>query len=156
MKRLLAILILISFNFPYFAQKAYTFVEAGEKNLRTSAMDSLYKSAIGDSTAVFKTEMEQEAVINGYIGLLQDLGEFLYKNDFKWEKSTKGFNRIYFNASGKIDYFIYSFRPEQLTPEQEKRFGELLSLFIAGYQFPLSASQGFAQCSPVTYQPKAN
>ncbi len=136
-----------------FGQSAMTFNEAKEKNISSTHLDSIYPSGIHSdiSLAVFKSN--QEEYILAYQKLLQDLGKYLKENNFMWSKPTKGFNRIYFNSQGKIDYFIYSFRPDQLTIDQEKRFGELLKKFIIDYRFPLIAKTGFAQCSPVTYMP---
>ena len=134
------------------AQKGFQFQDAGKHNIRVSYLDSTYKSAIhSDSTkAVFK---DNEEVAKAYNTLLQDLGNFLYKNGFLWEQTVRGFNRIYFNKDGSIDYFIYTFRSE-LTAEQLSKFNTLLNEFIQDYKFPLSADEKFAQCSPVTYVPK--
>ena len=136
-----------------FSQKVMTFNESKENNMRTSELDSIYKSAIHSDTslAVFKTN--EEVFIKAYQQLLFDLGKYLKSQNFEWEKTTKGFNRIYFNQDGNIDYFIYSFRPEQLTAEQEKQFDALLKQFVTTYKFPLTVPCKFAQCSPVTYTP---
>lgn len=135
-----------------FSQLVITFEKAGEQNLRGEHMDSIYHSGIqADSTLSVFRENEEE-YIKAYEQLLQDLGKYLKANEFKWEEPTKGFNRIYFNENGKIDYFIYSFRTE-LSEEQKQKFDSLLNQFIKDYQFPLKASCKFAQCSPVTYMP---
>ncbi len=138
-----------------YAQQALTFEQARNGGIRTTYLDSIYQSgAHADSTqAVF--QFNRDEFISSYQKMLQELGAFLARNNFVWEKTTRGFNRIYFNSSGKIDYFLYSFRADQLTADQEARFGELLSEFIKIYTFPMSASKDFAQCSPVTYTPGA-
>jgi hypothetical protein len=153
MKTFLAILtLLVSFSFTY-GQKAMTFEEAQENGIKVAYLDSTYKSGIHSDTslAVFKTN--ESEYIDAYKSLLKDLNKYLKENNFLWKKTTRGFNRIYFNKDGKIDYFLYNFRPDQLTREQEQKFAELLSKFIEMYQFPLKASTGFAQCSPVSYMP---
>ena len=134
------------------AQKAFQHSDAPKYGIRTTQLDSLYKSAVhSDSTlAVFKNV---EAVSNAYNSLLQSLGNFLSKNNFFWEQKTTGFNRIYFNTDGSIDYFVYNFRGNTLNEEQLVRFNELLNIFIQDYRFPLTANVKFAQCSPVTYMP---
>jgi len=94
---------------------------------------------------------------HAYIQLLQDLGQFLSDQRFTWKKATRCFNRIYFSPDGSIDYFLFNFlgkaedKPDEVT---EKEFQNLLNLFIANYQFPLTAKVKFAQCSPTTYLPK--
>lgn len=130
-----------------------TFSEAKEKNIRTTYLDSVYPSGIHADTSLAVFRSNPEEYVSAYQGMLQELGKYLKANNFMWDKPTKGFNRIYFDKTGKIDYFLYSFRENQLTKEQEKLFGELLSKFITDYRFPLKAQTGFAQCSPVTYMP---
>lgn len=141
--------------------KGLTFQEANEFKVGPSVLDNLYKSAIHvDSTlAVFQTEQEQQAMIEAYTKLLQDLGKFLNSNDFKWEKPTRCFNRVYFNGDGKIDYFLYNFsgnEEDKSSAEVQSKFQELLNKFIADYQIDVTAKEGFAQCSPTVYMPFDN
>jgi hypothetical protein len=136
-----------------YGQKAMTFNEAKANNIRTSYLDSVYLSGMHSDTSLAVFKSNQDEYIGAYQKLLQDLGKYLKANNFMWDKPTKGFNRIYFDKNGKIDYFLYNFRPNQLTIEQEKEFDELLNKFIMDYNFPLKAQTGFAQCSPVTYMP---
>ena len=152
-RKFIAISTVLSFCFLSYGQKAMTFSEANEQNIKISSLDSQYQSGIHADTslAVFKTNTDE--YIAGYQDLLQDLGQYLKENNFLWDKPTNGFNRIYFDKNGKIDYFLYNFRPNQLTTEQEKRFAELLGKFILNYEFPLTANTKFSQCSPVTYMP---
>ncbi|HLG36388.1 MAG TPA: hypothetical protein VI757_16035 [Bacteroidia bacterium] len=142
--------------------KALTIQHAEKHGLSISHLDSIYKSVVhvDTSQAVFKTEAEQQAMGEAYMKLLQDFGKFLTANNFKWEKPTKGFNRIYFNSDGTIDYFLYNFqttnvKPEdQLSQEKQTEFDRLLNLFIKDYRISLTAKTKFAQCSPTRYMPK--
>ncbi|HMC97007.1 MAG TPA: hypothetical protein VKG92_05105 [Flavobacteriales bacterium] len=150
------LLVLATTVLPYsvmVGQHVYSFNDPASEPIRAMGLDSIYRSgAHVDSTkAVFGTE--QEEFFDAYQGMLQDLGKYLKAHDFIWEQPVKGFNRIYFSKEGKIDYFLYSIRPGQLTVEQEKRFDELLKGFVADYRFPMTAEVGFAQCSGVTYMP---
>ncbi|NLA24739.1 MAG: hypothetical protein GX879_07210, partial [Bacteroidales bacterium] len=118
----------------------------------------IYTSAVSSDTslAVFKTEKEQEAFKQAYIQLLQDFGNFLSQNNFKWEKPTRCFNRIYFNSDGTIDYFLFNFlgkAEDKPTKNVEKEFQRLLNVFISDYKFPLTAKTKFVQCGPATYSP---
>jgi hypothetical protein len=146
--------------FHTFAQhQALTFKNAGMQGISITYLDSIYKSAVHSDTslAVFKTKTQQKLLQDAYIKLLQDFGKFLSENNFKWEKPTKCFNRIYFNADGTIDYFLFNFlgkpedKPNDLT---EKEFQRLLGIFISSYKFSLTAKTKFAQCSPTTYRPE--
>ncbi|HKR03037.1 MAG TPA: hypothetical protein VJY62_00270 [Bacteroidia bacterium] len=141
---------------------ASTIEDAGKQGISISHLDSIYTSAIhvDTSQSVFKSETEQQALGEAYMKLLQDFGKFLTANNFKWEKPTRGFNRIYFNTDGTIDYFLYNFqtknvKPEdQLSQEKQTEFNRLLNLFIKDYKISLTARTKFAQCSPTTYMPK--
>jgi len=122
--------------------------------MKIEDIEKNYKNAIATPPAesVFSAEELQPA----YQKLLQDLASFLSKNNFKWEKKTRCFQRIYFNNDGTIDYFIFNFigKPEtQPTPEQQAQFGKLVNQFIQSYKFPLNAKVKFAQCSPTSYMP---
>ncbi len=125
-----------------------------EKNIKIEDIEKNYKNAIDTPPAesVFKAEELQPA----YQKLLQDFNTFLSKNNFKWEKKTKCFQRIYFNNDGTIDYFIYNFlgKPEdQPSAEKQAEFGKLLNQFVQDYKFALSAKVKFTQCSPTSYMP---
>ncbi len=136
-----------------------TFQDAEKQGISIQQLDSLYASAVHTDTslAVFKTDKEQESLQQAYVKLLQDFNQFLFENNFKWEKPTRCFNRIYFSSNGTIDYFLFNFigNTEEKPPENvEKEFQRLLNLFIEEYKFSLSAKNKFAQCSPITFIPK--
>ncbi|WP_299702341.1 hypothetical protein [uncultured Pontibacter sp.] len=133
--------------------RALTFQEAENQGVPFQHLDSLYKSAVhtDEHLAVFKTTEEQKSLQVAYAKLLQDLGNFLRENGFKWEKQIRGANRIYFRPDGSIDYFLFHFPEGQLAPDKEKKFNRLLSLFIQDYKFELTAGEKFAQCSAVKY-----
>src|SRR5256885_46225 len=141
---------------------ALTFQDAEKQGKGYLQLESIYKSAVHADTsqAVFKSEAEQQAMGEAYIKLLQDFGKFLKANNFKWERPTKCFNRIYFNTDGTIDYFLYNFltknvkSEDQLSQEKQGEFNRLLNLFIMDYKISMTAKTKFAQCSPVTYAPK--
>jgi len=132
-----------------------SFQEAQKKNIKIEDIEKQYRNAIDTppNASVFKDEQLQPA----YTKLLQDLGKFLSKNNFKWEKKTKCFQRIYFNNDGTIDYFIFNFlgKPEdQPSTEKQAEFGKLVNQFVQDYKFSLSAKVKFAQCSPTSYMPQ--
>lgn len=153
MKTFISISLLLFASYSLHGQKAMTFSEAAQADISMEKLDNIYKSGIHVEPDLGVFNDSREAYTAAYQQLLQDLGRFLQKNDFSWKSRTKAFNRIYFDKSGKIDYFLFNFRPGQLSKEDEATFQELLNTFIAGYQFSLSASEGFAQCSPVSYMP---
>ncbi len=153
MKIIFSLLVGLLISTLTFSQKAYTFEQAKEKGIRITFLDSTYKSAIHSDTSLAVFKKNSATFIKCYERMLQELGEHLKANNYEWLKPTKGFNRIYFNKTGNIDYFLYNFKPNQISVENEIKFGELLGQFIMTYQFPLNPSSNFSQCSPVTYTP---
>ena len=114
------------------AQKIATTFQNATKNegIRIEQLDSTYQSALhADSTKAVFTSQETE-FYDGYVSLLQDLGKHLSANNFKWDKTTRCFNRIYFNKDGEINYFLFNFYPGQIEPEKEKEFEKHLSTFV--------------------------
>jgi hypothetical protein len=152
-KQILVSLCVTLFFFNSYAQKAFTFQEAEIRGTSYQHLDSLYKSAVHTKAelAVFKSPEEQAELQKAYISLIKDLATFLKSKDFKWEKQTRCFNRIYFSPAGTIDYFLYNFPKDEIVPEKEKEFERLLNLFAQDYKFPLKAKENFAQCSPIKY-----
>jgi hypothetical protein len=133
-----------------FTQKSMQ-LEDAEKNEKFQKLDSLYKSGIHTDTtiAVFKN---QEAYIAAYQEFIFQLADFLAKNNFKWEKEVRCFNKVYFSKEGTVDYFLYNFKEGQLTDEQKATFANLLQRFIEDTKFGLQADVPFSQCSPVKYR----
>lgn len=133
--------------------KAMTFQEAEMQGISIPHLDSLYKSAVHTDVklAVFKTAEEQTNLQKAYVEFLQSLGSFLKAQQFKWEKQTRCYNRIYLSSTGAVDFFLYNFSKDQISPEKELEFGRLLNLFVKDHKFSLTAKERFAQCSPVKY-----
>lgn len=113
-------------------------------------LDTLYPGGFdSDSTkSIFK---DQKTYIETYQRFIFQLSDFLKKNNFKWGKEVRCFNRIYFSKQGTVDYFLYNFKEGQITPEQESTFANLVKKFIQQAKFGLKTDKQFAQCSPVKY-----
>jgi hypothetical protein len=127
---LIAMILIVACRQTFGQHLALTINDAGKKGMSVEHLDSIYKSAVHVDTAqaVFKTESEQGAMFEAYSKLLQDFGKFLTKNNFKWESPTKGFNRIYFNKDGTIDYFLYNFSSDISQEKQMNSIGYLIYL----------------------------
>ncbi len=133
-------------------QMAGSFREVSSKaGITLEELDNQYQSALHAQPELAVFNGQEEAFIEAYKSMLFDLATFLKENEFIWGKTTRCFNRIYLNKEGGIDYFLYNFKAGEIDPEKEKQFKALLSRFIENYQFPLTAKQKFAQCSPVSY-----
>ena len=159
MKFCITLIMVTTVQLSHGQQIALTFKEAEKQGISMQHLDSIYKSAVSSDTtnAVFKTTSEQDNLQQSYAKLLQDLGDYLSKSNFKWEKRTQCFNKIYFNNDGTIDYFLFFFRGnEEDNPSkaQQEEFQRLLNLFIKDYKFSLTANTKFSQCGGAVYLPE--
>ncbi|WP_417353249.1 hypothetical protein [Flavobacterium alkalisoli] len=146
MKKLLLSVLFISV-FSY-GQQSMSFKEAKEKGIYPE-VENVYKPAIGPG-GVFTTDEDVQKHIEAYQNFLKGLGDYLVKNNFKWEETTKGFNRIYMDITGKVEYYLYDFKTD-ITQEKEKEFNRLLNGYIKRINFEITAPVKFAQCSPFTF-----
>jgi hypothetical protein len=130
-------------------KKAMSFDDYGPER---SLLDSLYQNAMNaDSTlAVFGDR--QPAFMEAWQEFLGKIGSYLHEHGFEWGGPTRCFVRIYFDASGQVDVFLYSFREGAIDPVKRDRFGTLLNELLATHGFPLTAAVPFSQCGPVTFQ----
>ncbi|MDH5366792.1 MAG: hypothetical protein OEW67_07385 [Cyclobacteriaceae bacterium] len=134
-----------------FAQYGLSFIEAKEKGIKLEFLDSIYESGIHDDKSKMVFVGRETEYVEAYKLMLMDLATYLSIHDFKWEKTTKCFNKIYFRSNGSIDYFLFNFKSGDIDATKEQEFIRLLNQFIATYKFSLSSDKKFSQCSPVTY-----
>lgn len=153
MKQSLIVFLGIFYTVSMYAQPLATSFNNATKNkgISIEALDKAYKSALHTDSAQAAFSGREQEFIEGYTSFLKDLGKFLKENDFTWEKTTRCFNRIYIDKSGKIDYFLFHFKEEELPLDKQAQFEKLLNRFIEKHQFPLTNAVSFAQCSPVIY-----
>ncbi|HXS36160.1 MAG TPA: hypothetical protein VN721_05630 [Flavipsychrobacter sp.] len=114
-----------------------------------------YKVAvsISNKNAVFYGM--SDSVINSFQGMLQNILDYLDQQNFKWNDTMLVFNKVYFDKSGKIDYYTYRILSKKgITPEQEKKFQELLTTFIQTYRFPMKGNDNFSQVSEAVFMDK--
>jgi len=139
-----------------------TFKDMEIKGINIDSFNRIYKSAfdnVDTSQGVFKTESEKQDIIQAYYKMLQDFKNFLVDNNFKLDKATKCYNKIYFNSDGTVDYFLYNFIKknvkieDQLSTAKQIEFNRLLNLFIKNYKLPMTAKTKFSQCGTTTYSP---
>lgn len=144
---------IISAELNTYAQKGMTFEYAVLHGKPYQHLDSLYRSAVhgNPKLAVFNTPQDQQRLQTAYMQFMQSLGIFLKSNNFKWDKPTRCFNRIYFEPGGKADYFLYNFPTNEISIAKEKQFNLLLNRFLKSHKISITANEPFAQCSPIKY-----
>ncbi|MCA6361969.1 MAG: hypothetical protein IM638_02965 [Bacteroidetes bacterium] len=141
------------------AQKVMSFAQISRENIRVSWLDSNYVSAVHTDTAlaVFKTENAQQKFSAAYTAFIQKLAAFLTANGFEFKQEQRCFNRVYFDANGKAEYFIYSFSNKGIEPQNQvagerlTEFERLVTLFLQQEKIAVHSPVPFAQCSPVVY-----
>jgi len=135
------------------AQLVAHIMKVHETGLNISLLDNTYPSALhADSTlGVFKDQ--EKEFQSSYLKMINDLASFLRKNSLTFTTTVEGFNRIYFNDEGHVDYYLYQFKPNQLSAEKEKLFVQLTNQFLGTYTFPMKTESNFSQCSPFSIVP---
>jgi hypothetical protein len=145
------LLLLVSFNLR--AQEVLPASKFNEYKLSNTVLDSIYKPALHSDSlkAVFFKHDEQ--FTDAWTKMLQDLGDYLTMNNFKWDKPTWCFTKVYFNKKGGVDYFIYNFKEDATPLFKQREFDRHLKDFLKGYKFKSKYKPGipFYQSGPVTF-----
>ncbi|RVU01729.1 hypothetical protein EOD41_07145 [Mucilaginibacter limnophilus] len=134
-------------------QKALTFQQAEKQGIAMQKLDKLYANALDADTAkaVFKGA-EVQVFYKAYTTMLSDLSIFLQKNNFKWEKPTRIFHRIYFEPDGNIDHYLLNLQPTSMDAAKQDTLIKQVNEFAKNYKLAITANKKFAQCSPAIYQ----
>jgi len=150
-------IILISLVFPAMlslqGQVCGSFQDFESAGNDISQLDSMYRTAMHAEPALAVFHGREQEFLNAWKQLQIDLAEYLAKNDFVWEQPVRCFNRVYFQKSGRIDYFLFNFRPGEVAEDKQSRFRDLLADFIRNHTLAIEspANAKFSQCGPVRY-----
>lgn len=133
------------------AQVVMTFDAADGAGLRVSQLERAYNVALAEGEALYVPEMDGRQEEEMFVALRYQLADSLKAWGFKWERTTSVKNRIFLNAEGRLDYFIYSTVPHFTSPMDFTRFEDLLVRFFSTYQLPQSPSTRIVRCAPITF-----
>jgi hypothetical protein len=124
-----------------------------EYKLSQYLLDSIYKPALHSDSVKAVFYKKDEQFVESWTKMLQDLGDYLTMNNFKWDKPTWCFTKVYFNKKGGVDYFIYNFKEEATPLFKQREFDRHLKDFLKGYKFKSKFKPGipFYQSGPVTF-----
>lgn len=152
MKRIVLITLLLAAIQVVSGQNCQTVFETSEAEI--ARLDSLHPAAVHVDTTLGVFKGREQEFMEAWKNFLTDFGAFLNENDLQWEEPTRCFNRIYFNADGTIDTFLFAFKEGEVSEARQERFRELAYRFAADYKLQLdsNAPGKFAQCGPVVYQ----
>ena len=79
--------------------------------------------------------------MKAYQNFLQEFGKYLRRHNFKWDQPAKGKDRIYFNADGYVDYYLFEFKTE-IGDEGLIKYERLFARFAAKHKIGVSVSDG--------------
>jgi hypothetical protein len=116
-------------------------------------LDSIYKNGLPVSDPnhqVFSQSYFNNVVEKERIDLLQKMENYFKKNGFKWGNPVKCWNRIYFNPTGSIDYFVYHFM-DKIPDNKENEFKRLLNSFIRNNKVSVNAPWKYSLCGTVSW-----
>jgi len=113
-------------------------------NLELIKLDSLYLSAVSIDTSKCAFPNKSDSVAICFGKFMESLNKELTRNNFKWQKETRGFIRCYFNENGNIDYFTYDIKDTSFA--QYKEFEGALKDFVSSYNFGLKCDKKYSQC----------
>lgn len=153
MKNLLIIFTLTSviLNYSFSQTKCFPWNEVRKSGITFNELDSIYTDAVNvDTSILIAFKGKEDEFEQAWVKLLQDISDFLRKNNFKWHSPTQCFNVFYFDKDGTIDFYFYNIKDFKKTEEFEK----LMNEFIKDYKFSQTAEMKFKQCGPVIFQDK--
>lgn len=121
-------------------------------------LDSIYSSAVhADSTkAFFKSGAAQEAWMGRWQEMLYELGDSLHSYGLRWDGKVRVFIRTYFNAAGRIDYFLYSIKeagPGYPGAKMRDSMRTVFRHFAATYALDSPIGATVVQCGPIILAP---
>jgi hypothetical protein len=127
------------------------FHEAEKQGYKFNVLDSLYRDAINvDSTkAVFRTKANEDANYQAWVKLIQSFSSYLYKNGWTTENDVRGFIKVYFAPSGKVEMFFYNMKDASISEEQHRLFKKLIAEMLTDYNYGMQADEQFSQCGQI-------
>ncbi len=148
------VVVLLAVGVPCTAQEVVS-IKAYHAIGQLNDLDTLYQSGVdADSTRAAFGDRQEEFIQN-YNAFYKDLNKYLFAHDFRWEDTTKCFNKLYFHPDGKVDKYLYSFRGS-VSSEKQLLFEELATAFLKDYRFPMMNAIPFRQCGSSTFVPQAS
>ena len=63
-----------------------------------------------------------------------------------------GFNKIYFDANGKVEYWFFNFKKSDNIPqEKQDKYLELLKKFAKDHKLNIKSTSKYSQCASVDF-----
>jgi hypothetical protein len=133
------------------AQKCYPFDSVPEGEPSPGELERTYASA--DTSGGVDPQKPYMPDLKGigqqYRTFVSELGSYLYDNGYEWERRIRYFQRIYFAADGKADYYLYTFRNDAPQGGRRELFEKSVTEYLSKKELDVDAKGRFAMCAPV-------
>ncbi|MFT7251234.1 MAG: hypothetical protein ACI9FW_000961 [Flavobacterium sp.] len=114
-------------------------------------LDSTY-TALLDRKNVSKSEYK--IVVESWYEFHKKVAQFIKEENFKWEvpdSTITILNRIYFDKSGTIDYYLFRIRKLSVSAEKRTEYQKVLQKFSKEVTLDLKRTEKYAQCGKIKY-----
>ena len=131
-----------------------TFQEMEKNGLKMDSLQRLYPNATKTDTfaGVFPAGKKGDRFSDAWLKYYTDLMNYFSENGLKWEKPTYCFNKIFFDANGKVEYWFFNFKKADNIPDDvQQKYLQGLQQFSKKHKIKIKADSKFTQCASVTF-----
>lgn len=134
----------------------YNKLETEYKNLWDETLNDMNNNSTGSPFEVNqmyqKKPVSNENISSEWNFLLQNISNFLYKNNFIFEEPVSISVKFLFDENGNIDYLFYHSKNRNL--DNNSFFIDLLSKFIKIYKFDIKVGRKYSQYGSIVFSQK--
>ena len=121
-----------------------------EQKLKSLNLDNIYPNPINSKNI---SESEKKSIVDSWSDLVSKLSDFMVKEKFDWENDNKVrlYQKVYFSKNGKVDYYTFNVKSQNVTEKKKIEFAELLEKFSKDLKFDVESKDNFWQCGTTIY-----
>jgi hypothetical protein len=125
--------------------------EIAYNEIKKMNLDSTYTDLLDRRNV---SESEYKIVVESWYEFHKKVSQFIKKENFKWEvpdSTITILNRIYFDKSGTIDYYLFRIRNASVSAEKQTEYQKVLQKFSEEVTLNLKRVEKYAQCGKIKY-----
>jgi hypothetical protein len=125
--------------------------EIAYNKIKKMNLDSTYTDLLDRRNV---SESEYKIVVESWYEFHKKVSQFIKKENFKWEvpdSTITILNRIYFDKSGTIDYYLFRIRNASVSAEKQTEYQKVLQKFSEEVTLNLKRVEKYAQCGKIKY-----
>jgi hypothetical protein len=125
--------------------------EIAYNKIKKMNLDSTYTDLLDRRNV---SESEYKIVVKSWYGFHKKVSQFIKEENFKWEvpdSTITILNRIYFDKSGTVDYYLFRIRNPSVSAEKRTEYEKLLQKFSKEVKLDLKRTEKYAQCGKIKY-----